>query len=150
MADLTSTLRITGKIGNRTINFTHTFTMEDVYDAGLRNSSGAASSGSYMGGNNVNAEQYLYLQDTPNYMLMANINPQFPVVFNVTSSSAPIIEVICPPGAFCVLGANTGMVNLTNAANSTTLLDVGNVFGASLNGFPMGTPAVFMAFNAVT
>ena len=150
MADLVSTLRITGRIGNRSISFTHTYTMEDVYDAGLRNSSGAASSASYLGGNNVNAEQYLYLQDTPNYMLMANINPQFPVVFNITSSSAAIAEIICAPGSFCILGAVSGMLNLTNATGSTTLLDVGNVFGSSLQGFPMGTPSIFMAFNGVS
>jgi hypothetical protein len=122
--------------------------MEDVYDAGLRNSSGAASSASYLGGNNASGEQYLYLQDTPNYMLMANINPQFPVVFNITSSSAPIIEIVCAPGSFCILGAVSGMVNLTNATASTTLLDVGNAYGAGLEGFPMGTPSIFMAFNA--
>jgi len=124
--------------------------MEDVYDAGLRNSSGAASSASYLGGNNASGEQYLYLQDTPNYMLMANINPQFPVVFNITSSSAPIIEIVCAPGSFCILGAVSGMVNLTNATASTTLLDVGNAYGAGLEGFPMGTPSIFMAFNGVS
>lgn len=150
MADLVSTLRITGRIGNRSISFTHTYTMTDVYDAGLRNSSGAASSSSYLGGSNVVGEQYLYLQDTPNYLLMANINPQFPVVFNVTSSSAPIIEIICAAGSFCILGAVSGMVNLTNATGSTTLLDVGNVFGNGLDGFPMGTPSIFMAFNGVS
>lgn len=150
MADLVSTLRITGRIGNRSISFTHTYTMTDVYDAGLRNSSGAASDASYLGGNNVNAEQYLYLQDTPNYLLMANISPQFPVVFNITSSSAPIAEMVLVPGSFAILGAVSGMLNLTNATGSTTLLDVGNVFCSSVPGIPIGTSAVFMAFNAVS
>ncbi len=150
MANLVSTLRISGRIGNRSISFTHTYTMEDVYDAGLRNSSGGTFDTSYLGGNNVNAEEYLYLQDTPNYLLMANTNPQFPVVFNITSASAPIAEFALAPGAFCILGAVGGMLNLTNATGSTTLLDVGNVYGSGMPGFPSGTPAVFMAFNAVS
>ena len=57
MANLVSTLRIAGRIGNRSISFTHTYTMTDVYDAGLRNSSGGTFDTSYLGGNNVNAEE---------------------------------------------------------------------------------------------
>ena len=73
MADLVSTLTMSGRIGTRTISFTHQYTLEDVYDAGQRVTEGPASYNDYVsdGANDGNGPP-TFIQFSPSYIMMVN------------------------------------------------------------------------------
>lgn len=152
MADLTSTLRIQGTIGGRVVNFSHTYTISDVYDVALRSSGHAFNYDSFMGEEDgaAQTQNVFYFQDTPNYLAMAATHPQFPTVFNLETSGTNDVRLVCAPGAFVVLHANTAMISQNTTNGGTTLNDVENIGVNALQGFPNGQANVMAVFNAVT
>ena len=144
MANLTSRIAIVGNVGGRGINFTHTYTVEDVYDAALRTSSKAFNYDSLVGTDNV-----VPFQDTPNYLLLSNTHPQFPVVFGM-ATSGNTMKVVCQPNSFAILHATTALGILDTSNGTTALLDVSNVSGNALQGLSNGQASVLAAFNAST
>ena len=72
MANLVSTLTISGSVNGKKINVSHTYTMEDVYDAGTHDRSVLSVSPSIYSGDNPGGNEITFNQDTPNYFMIVN------------------------------------------------------------------------------
>lgn len=151
MADLTSTLRISGTINGRKIDFEHTYTIEDVYDAGTHIATQQNSDSSFGAEDAAATGVWGYLQDTPNYMLFKNDSRQWWQTFGLNNSTQ-YGAISIPPQGFAILHAVTGAFNVTNASGETTLLDVEDIGTASgyAPGSALGIPTIYLAFNAVS
>lgn len=148
MADLTSTITITGTINGRKISFSHTYTMEDVYDAGTR-LCGQALNESNVLANEANAGTIGWLQDTPNFIALRNSNTQYWEKF-ILNTASPGIGLCLAPGQTAILNGTTGVGNLSNGTGSTTLRDVTEITTTTYTGQAHANPSVFVAFNAVS
>ncbi len=144
MADLTSTLTISGSVNGKKINVSHTYTMEDVYDAGThdREALSAASiyTGDSGGGNEIN-----FLQDTPNYFMCVNKDSH-----GVTKAIIGSVELYLTPGMFYTTSGTAGLVLSTASATSIALVDVSSVVVNSVTPFPAGSVQLLVAFNGAS
>lgn len=151
MADLTSIITISGTLNGRKIDFTHTYTIEDVYDAGTHIATQMSPDNSFGADDGSGEGVWGYLQDTPNYMLLKNDSRQWQQVFLLETSGQDCL-VSVPPQGFVIMHADVGCCNLTNSAGNTALLDVDNISAASgyATGAALGIPTIYLAFNAVS
>lgn len=151
MADLTSTIKITGTINGRKIDFEHTYTITDVYDAGTHIATQLNNDASFAAEDAAGTGVWGYLQDTPNYMLFKNDSRQWPQIFELGTNGQDC-AISVPPQGFALLAATTGCCNLTNAAGNTTLLDVEQITTGNgyATGAGLGVPTIYLAFNAVS
>lgn len=121
--------------------------MADVYDAGVRISGQANNDTPYV---DNTSQAIAWPQDTPNFFMLTNKNTQFWQLFTMTTG-LPVFGLCCAPGQAAIIHGTTGVGNLTNAQNNTTLRDVTDVTtGSGMTGQAHGTPSVFVAFNAVS
>ena len=145
---MTSTITISGSIGGRKINFTHTYTLENVYDIGTRIASRENRDAQFVA--NSSGAVYGYLQDTPSLILLRNDSRQSMCSFTLTNAADPLVVHVYPR-SFTLLHSTSGTYNLTNASGSTTLTDVTDIItDTGINGLPIGVPVVFLAFNAAS
>ena len=149
MADLTSTLTITGTANGKAISITHTFTLEDVYDAGAVDEEGT--------GAEYFVDQLLFNQNNPNYLMFANRDAAGVTAINLTGSGGSELNFVLPPGALACLTAaeGTGLFLDTTTATGITLERLANMVSNPVTGatgalLPSGRINALMAFQATT
>ena len=151
MANLTSTITITGAIGGRKVDISHTYTVEDVYDAFSRHTAANAGSvGGFMS-RQSDAGTYGYAQNSPNYVFMANASVSGISVIDFSLSGPVSAGIVLMPLHFCILHGINGFMDVSGVSGNTAmrdLLDLGTSTGIS--GFQTGIPKVFAAFFATT
>ena len=152
MADLTSTIRITGTIDGRKIDFSHTYTLENIYDAGQRTYGSFGWTGPYVGTSPSRSAPPYYLQDCPTYLLLRNTSLLYPTRVYFDTITGMVFWLW--PGQTVILNANStssGMANYTNASGETTMDDPGDVIFDNINtGNYGGSPYAMWAFNAIS
>lgn len=118
MADLRSTLTITGTVNGRAVSITHEFTLVDVYDAGVVDEEGTGAS--YLGG------EVIFNQNNPNYLMFANRDVSGVTQIALTGSGTSVINIPLNPGAIVCLTAaeGTGLILDTTSATSIALEDL--------------------------
>lgn len=149
MADLTSSLTITGSIGGRKITYAHVYTMEDVYDAGCR-TSGFFNQDSPYGSLSAGGGALNFPQDTPNYLMARNASGTTPMTADITLAGGAVIRMALLPGQMAVIHGTTGMANASAVAATATLLDAVSLGVGSMGFYGHGQPQLYVAFNAVT
>lgn len=131
MADLTSTIAITGSINGRKINVTSSMTLEDIYDAGITipDDAGMAYSSIGFGGNDAALS---FTQDCPTYLFSANRSPSETAAVALENAAGTDVRyLVLAPGQFAILGEYTngaGMVNASATATNITLQELNGVY----------------------
>lgn len=129
MADLTSTIRISGTLNGQKISVTSTMTLEDVYDTGMGQqgdttdnmiSAGFAAEGTVR-----------FVQDTPTYLFVCSRSTcETSMVELVNTGATTSRYLVVPAGGFIILNeyANgAGMVTISSGTPPTSLEGVSNV-----------------------
>ncbi len=151
MADLTSNIRISGTIDGRKIEFSHEYTIEDIYDAGQRTYGNWGWTGPYVGVS-PSTTPPSYVQDTPTYLLLRNTSLLYPTEVEFDGIAGLLFWLW--PGQTVILNANStssGMANYTNATGETTMDDPGDIIFDNINtGNTSGSPYAMWAFNAIS
>ena len=147
MADLTSTITISGSVNGKRISFTHSYVMEDVYDVGVhdREDAGVTINTNNTGG----GEAVTFSQDTPNYMLACNRSAIGVSLCNITSSGGSTIFILAPNSLVCL----TGTAGLTAPGSIITNITLQDPDSISADNYPPMVPgrmSIFVAFNAST
>ena len=149
MADLTSVVRIIGTIGGRSINYTHTFTLEDVYDVVQASADPSAVTGS-IGQNEEAGQEAILPQANFDYLFFRNNSPQHCSGINLTATS-DTAGLICSPGQFGILCSNaTGEAFGTTATLPATLIDAESISATAIANTCNGSVSLFAAFTAST
>lgn len=149
MADLTSIIRITGNIGGRTLNFSHTYTLEDVYDVVQTSADPAVGTGT-IGNNEEAAQEAIMPQAGFDYLFFRNNSPQHysGIGLNATSKS---VQLVCSPNQFGILCSNaSGETYGATATLPATLIDAESVNGAPIVNTCVGSVSILAAYNAAT
>ena len=121
MADLTSTLTITGTINGRSISITHTYTLEDIADVGVMSEDG-------VGGQNHHstlgsAPNNSYTQTNPEYLM--GVNRDTLGVTRVLLTGLDVSINMQPGTVFCLTSSpGTGLGLETNSGTSIALDDL--------------------------
>ena len=149
MADLTSTLTITGTVNGRSVSISHTFTLEDVYDAGSLDEEG-------VGREHLMAARLAFNQNNPNYLACVN-KDAFGVTEMVFATSGSTINFTLNPGAIVCLTAAEGTGLLLDTATGTgiTLEDLATLTSDNVHTgtgalLPFGRISTIAAFQATT
>ncbi len=149
MADLTSTLTITGTVNGRSVSISHTFTLEDVYDAGSLDEEG-------VGREHLIAARLAFNQNNPNYLACVN-KDAFGVTEMVFTTSGSTISFTMNPGAIvCLTSAEgTGLLIDTSTGTGITLEDLTFLISDSVEAssgaiLPFGRISTIAAFQATT
>lgn len=148
MAELVSTLRISGSVNGKKINFTHTYTLEDVYDAGVNDvefdSAYILANASTVGGTQVAFEQ-----NTPNYLLAVNNDTVGTSILDITLTGGTTYIYLQPKCFTCLTGTQ-GIS--TGAASSTDIADesVTSITNTAIPPITGGRFSVLLAFNSTT
>jgi hypothetical protein len=123
MADLKSTVTITGVVNGKKFNYVHEWAVEDVYDVGRimmdSHDAGYSSSG-------TSSKAYSYEQDCPSYLMAANASTGVPGAIALTNEGASKeFYLILQAGQFVILGesANGDGIMTTNATDTTTSIE---------------------------
>ncbi len=145
MADLTSTLTISGSVNGKKINVSHTYTMEDVYDAGTHDRSVLSVSPSIYSGDNPGGNEITFNQDTPNYFMIVNKDTH-----GVAKAVIGTLELYLTPGMFFVLTGTAGLYLTTSTDTDFALVDVSGVTVEPVTPFPSGSIQLLAAFNALS
>lgn len=147
MAELRSTLRITGVVNGKRINYSHTYTMEDVYDAGVHDTE---FGGTQMYNNSgAGGSQIVFSQDTPNYLLMVN-RSAFGASQARLISSGGDTNFNLVPNALVLLTGTLGITAPGSTITNIALNDLDGVVKGPINPLPIGTLSILAAFNAST
>lgn len=121
MADLTSTISISGTVGTKTISFTHTYTLEDVIDAGTYSADGNIGTGGIIktGTGGGDAE---FRPDEFSYCLAYNIS-QYPASLQLIDSDAGItVPLYLLEGQFLItMAIAAGMFTYNVTATTSSL-----------------------------
>ena len=122
MADLTSTLTITGTVNGRAVSITHAFTLEDVYDAGVVDDQETGQTHVAPGGGGALT---MFNQNNPNYLMAANRDACGCTQERISAGGNDHNFNLSPGQLFCLTAAEgTGMVLSTSSATSIALDDV--------------------------
>ena len=127
MADLTSTITITGIVGGKKIDHSHVWTIEDVYDVGTFDMDAPALSPSI--GSGADGSE-TFKQDSPTYLFAANKSVAHSGLLHLTpTGAAKEMYLMLLPGQFVILGEHTNGTGLMNTSGSTTttLLEIEKV-----------------------
>lgn len=121
MADLTSTIKITGTINGQKISVTSVMTLTDIYDAGVSQPGDSELSFSTIGFGTVKAATFE--QDCPSYLFVTNRSPSEPSLVKMTNTGNTAMRyMLLPPGGFIVLNEyenGAGMLNVAGALPTT-------------------------------
>ena len=147
MADLTSTLSISGTVNGRRISIDHVYTMENAYDAGVHYREGVQ--GTLMTGDAPNGSAVTFVQDTPNYMLVAN-HSQYGVGECLMSLSGSQVSFMLPPGGLACLTGRLGLALATTSATSTSVEDVSSIVMNDVQPYPPGRLSLMVGFNGIS
>lgn len=148
MADLTSIITVSGNVNGRRVQFTHTYTITDVYDVASRASTEAAEVTNYADQGSVGGV-IGYRQPGPNFMIGKNSSATHPVQVSLFNS-ATRIDIAILANQFFILAGDDGLFNVTSSGNETSLLDVDSISTAVVPGLSIGVPSVLMAFKAAS
>lgn len=122
MSTLTSTIAITGTINGRSINISHTYTNEDIIDAGVMSEEGVGQiHHSTLG----SAPNNSYIQANPEYLAMVNKDAHG-VTKMIMNTSGGDINFYLLPGTIAVLTSSpgTGIALATGTGTSIALGDL--------------------------
>lgn len=144
MADLVSTLTISGSVNGKKINVSHTYTMEDVYDAGTHDREALAVGNIYTG-NTGGGNEICFNQDTPNYFMCVNKDTHGAAFVTIGT-----VNLYLTPGMFFTTTGTAGLVLSTASATSISLSDVGTVYALPITPFPPGAIQLLVAFNGAS
>ena len=154
MADLVSTLTMSGRIGTRTISFTHQYTLEDVYDAGQRITEGPASINNYVTDGALDGQgPPTFIQFSPSYMMLVNEASSMPMTFQLNNNAGPKeVSLSVVPKGFVILcePSTGGLFNRTAVANTSVLLDCDSVDPGLSAAMYTGIPSVLVAYNGAS
>lgn len=125
MSTLTSTIAITGTINGRSINISHTYTNEDIIDAGVMSEEGVGQQHIATGGD---ASNNSYIQANPEYLAMVNKDAHG-VTKMIMNTSGGDINFYLLPGTIAVLTSSpgTGIALATGTGTSIALGDLTNI-----------------------
>ena len=144
MANLTSVVRIIGNIGGRSINYSHTYILEDVYDVVQTSADPSALTGSIANaddGGEANVPQAGF-----DYLFFRNNSPQHCSGINLVATSETA-GLICSPGQFGIMCSNeTGEFFGTNG----TLINVEAISAAPIVNTCNGSISLLAAYTAST
>lgn len=134
MADLTSTVTITGVINGRRIAVSSTCTYEDIVDVGTTQDAAYSPSYTTMGfGTNT---ALVFSQDCPDYLLAINRSTSEAAMLGLEISGGAATYLLhLPPGGFAVLNQSAngeGMIMVDNSATNIDLLEVQKAEAASI------------------
>lgn len=143
MADLTSTLTITGVVNGKKILFTHEFVDEDVYDAGMHVQEG---SGQRLLTDGSGAGAIAFMQNSPAYLLATNKD-----TYGVSKLVMGIgVNINLPPGGLICTTATQGLALSSSTDTDFVLDDLNTLTPDTVPGLPHGRAAIMVTFNNVT
>jgi len=149
MATLKSTLSIRGIVNGRSVNIEHTFTLEDVYDAGYHarefGNSQYLITGNTSGGNAVT-----FPQDTPQYVLAVNRDTYGVDALRLSGTGIVNIDFLMPPNAIMCIGGTQGIAYAGTSATSITLGPLDTLELTPLSMLPSGSTSVLVAYVGTT
>ena len=154
MADLVSTVTMSGRIGSRTVSFTHQYTLEDVYDAGQRLSEVVQATNNVLSDGDLDGDgPPTFIQFNPSYLFLCNEAASMPMAYqlnNDAGSKAITLNIL--PKAFAVLmePSTGGLFNISATATTSTLLDVDGVDAGTSADSYTGIPSVLVAYNGAS
>jgi len=106
MADLTSTIGITGFVGNQSISWTSTAVVADIVDAGIRNdgNSGILGQVGFDEGSFGSLSAPLFEQLSPNYIMFKNDAATMPTNMKMwLTGGVKAVSLVVAPGGFAVI-----------------------------------------------
>jgi len=149
MATLKSTLSIRGIVNGRSVNIEHTFTLEDVYDAGYH----AREFGNQqylITGNNAEGDAVTFTQDTPQYLLAVNRDTYGVDALRLSGTTMVAIDFLMPPNAIMCIGGTQGIAYAGTSATSISLASLDTLHLTPLSMLPAGSTSVLVAYVGTT
>jgi len=149
MATLKSTLSIRGIVNGRSVNIEHTFTLEDVYDAGYHAREERTLQYLIMG-NNAGGPAVTFPQDTPQYLLAVNRDTYGVDALRMAGTGVVEIDFLMPPNAIMCIGGTQGIVYAGTSATSISLGSLDTLEITLLSMLPVGRTSVLVAYVGTT
>ena len=150
MADLVSTLTITGTINGRTVTYSNIFTVEDIEDAGDIVGT-SAQNNVLSGGAAFPGDPPSMDYSAPQFMVFQNTADSDRLQLTMTNNTGPVNAVVhLNPGEMFILNKATdgGGFNNSATATTTTFLDLDNLACATVETTgPEGPYRVFAAYK---
>ena len=126
MADLTSTITITGAINGRKISITSTCDYENILDAGIAQADDHQLSDTIIGFGTTNAMNFA--QDCPDYLFMVNRSPSETCVLQMQNAATTVdYRLLLPATAFAIISQyqnGAGIIMSDNSATNITLEEI--------------------------
>ena len=148
MADLSSIITVSGNVNGRRVQFTHTYTITDVYDVASRASAEGTEASNYMESAGKGGA-IGYRQNGPNYLIGKNSSAVQPMLISIFNSTDQV-DVVLGANQFFIIAGDDGLFNVTGSTGETSLLEVDRVDALKVPGFSAGVPSVLMAFKAAS
>ena len=155
MADLTSTISISGTIGGKSYKRSSVFTLEDVYDYGQATADDTLSAMASASFRSTNAAGMNFSQDCPSYLLAANNSVSQAGMLSMNNpGGSKLMSLILAPGQFVVLLEYTqgaGIITTNTTASTSKLEEIDDAnFGTIADIGKKIKGALFVAFQATT
>jgi len=150
MADLVSTLTISGTINGKTVTYSNTFTVTDIEDAGDIVGT-SAQNNVLSGGAAFPGDPPSLDYSAPQFMIFQNTSDCDRLILTMTNSAGPVdASVHMNPGEMFILNKATdgGAFNNSASATTTSFLDLDNLSCATVETTgPEGPYRVFAAYK---
>jgi hypothetical protein len=149
MATLKSTLSIRGIVNGRSVNIEHTFTLEDVYDAGYH-AREFGNQQSLITGNTSGGDPVTFTQDTPQYLLAVNRETYGVDALRLSGTTMVDIDFLMPPNAIMCIGGTQGIAYAGTSATSISLASLDTLLLQPLSQLPPGRTSILVAYVGTT
>jgi hypothetical protein len=149
MATLKSTLSIRGIVNGRSVNIEHTFTLEDVYDAGYH-AREYGNQQSLIVGNSTEGDPVTFPQDTPQYVLAVNRDTYGLDALRMAGTTMVDVDFLMPPNAIMCIGGTQGIAYAGTSATSITLASLDTLTLVPLSQLPPGRTSILVAYVGTT
>jgi hypothetical protein len=148
MADLTSIISISGNVGGKRIAFSHTFTLEDVDDAGAYHGGALGVGGAYDDGSGA-AEDVNFFNGRLCYVLGQNISTLTQANLTLYDDGGPItIGLNLFPGQFAVLPTIASGMFTASQTGTTSVMEPCNAAQVVPNAFVGNLEPIAVVFAA--
>ncbi len=138
MANLTSTVEITGTVNGRKVNVSSTMVMENVYDAGIAQPGDSETAFASVGFGGSTAAM-TFTQDCPSFLFSVNRSPNETAAVAIQNASTSAIRyMVLTPGQFVILNEYTngaGLINMNASATNIALEEVSLLLMARFTDF---------------
>lgn len=153
MADLTSTISIQGAVGNQVVGWTHTATMTDIVDAGVRHEGSPGIWGyTAMDDNAIGTDASpVFEQASPAYLLNKNdASSMFTNVQMGLTGGSKTVELALAPGSCAIImdDDGSGLCDYSATDTDVTLIGVVQVVNSITFGEQSGMLQTLTALKA--